>query len=217
MHESPTPSEPGTPPTSAPPYERSRAVTWIGLAVIGLLLVVYLIIRPRPASEEGTNHPAAGQPIIFFELAALTDANAPLSKSDLRGKVTLVNLWGTWCGPCAEEFPYLIAIHRKHKNHRDFQYVSVSYPGDPTSLDAAGVPELREATDEFLARQRADHATYCDLRGQSFRALLLIGVEDAMPTTLVIDRQGVVRGVWQGYNRASMSEIERLLEVLLGE
>jgi thiol-disulfide isomerase/thioredoxin len=177
-------------------------VTWIGLAVIGLLLFAYLIWRRPPGGDQGINHPAAGRPILFFELEALTTAVTSLDKNDLRGRVTLVNLWGTWCGPCAEEFPYLIAIYQKHKNHRDFQYLSVSYPGAPTNLDAAGVPELREATVEFLERQRADHATYYDLRGQSFRALLLIGVGDAMPTTLVIDRQGVVRGVWQGYNRA---------------
>jgi hypothetical protein len=44
---------------------------------------------------------------------------------------------------------------------------------------------------------------------------LSIGVLDALPTTLVIDRQGALAGVWQGYDRASMSEIEGLLEDLL--
>jgi hypothetical protein len=44
-----------------------------------------------------------------------------------------------------------------------------------------------------------------------------MGVTDALPTTLVIDRQGMLRGVWQGYNRRSMREIEVLVAELLGE
>jgi thiol-disulfide isomerase/thioredoxin len=183
--------------------------------VIGLLLLAYLIWRRPPGGDQGTGHPAVGHPILFLELDPLTTAKAPLGKKDLRGKVTLMNLWGTWCGPCAEEFPYLIAIYQKHKNHYDFRYLSVSYPGDPTSLDADAVAELRQETVEFLARQRALHPTYYDLRGQTFRALLPIGVEDAMPTTLLIDREGVVRGAWQGYSRVSMAQIERLLEEML--
>jgi thiol-disulfide isomerase/thioredoxin len=93
------------PPTSAQPYERSRAVTWIGLAVIGLLLLTYLVVRRPPGGNQGANHPAVGQPILLFELEPLTDATTPLSRADLQGKVTLVNLWATWCGPCEEEFP----------------------------------------------------------------------------------------------------------------
>ena len=88
----------GSPPTSAQPYERSRAVTWIGLAVIGLLLLTYLVVRRPPGGNQGANHPAVGQPILLFELEPLTDATTPLSRADLQGKVTLVNLWATWCG-----------------------------------------------------------------------------------------------------------------------
>lgn len=185
-------------------------VTWIGLALIGLLLLAYLILRPRPGGDQGTNHPAAGQPIVFFALEPLTDTSTPLSRTDLNGKVTLVNLWATWCGPCVEEFPYLVALYDRFKSHGDFQYVSVSYPGEPQPLS-----ELRQATIEFLERQRANHATYHDPNGQTVGALLSIGVLDALPTTLVIDRQGALVGAWQGYNRASMSEIEQLLEDLL--
>jgi thiol-disulfide isomerase/thioredoxin len=126
--------------------------------------------------------------------------------------VTLVNFWATWCGPCEEEFPYLAAIYERFKSHSNFQYVSVSYPGEPQPLS-----EFRQATIEFLERQRANHATYHDPGGQTAGALLSMGVTDALPTTLVIDRQGMLRGVWQGYNRRSMREIEVLVAELLGE
>jgi hypothetical protein len=45
----------------------------------------------------------------------------------------------------------------------------------------------------------------------------MIDVQPAFPTTLVIDGDGILRGVWQGYNRASMAEIEELVAKLLGE
>jgi cytochrome c biogenesis protein CcmG/thiol:disulfide interchange protein DsbE len=202
----------GPPSASGQPYERSRAVTWVGLAVIGLLLLIYLAVRRPPGGDQGTHHPAAGQPVIFFELEPLTDVSTPLGRADLNGKVTLVNLWATWCGPCEEEFPYLVAIYDRFKADADFQYVSVSYPGEPKPLS-----EFRQATIEFLERQRANHATYYDPGGQTAGALLSIGVPDFLPTTLVIDRQGVLVGAWQSFNRASMSEIEQLLDGLLGE
>jgi thiol-disulfide isomerase/thioredoxin len=205
-------NESGSASPSAQPCERSRAVTWVGLAVIGLLLLIYLLVRRPPGGDQGTTHPAAGQPVVFFEFEPLTDTSTPLDRADLNGKVTLVNFWATWCGPCEEEFPYLVAINERFKARGDFQYVSVSYPGEPLPLS-----EFRQATLEFLERQRANHATYHDPGGQTAAALLSTGVLDALPTTLVIDRQGVLAGVWQGYNRTSMSEVEQLLGEMLRE
>jgi thiol-disulfide isomerase/thioredoxin len=212
MSASESPQQPAPPAPSAPPYERSRAVTWIALAAIGLLFLAYLIWRPLPGRDQGTGHPAAGQPVVLQDLEPLTGTEEKFTSARLRGKVTLVNLWGTWCRPCEEEFPYLVAIYERFKNRRDFQYISVSYPGEPQPLS-----DLRDGTTEFLKRQRADHATYYDPAGQTAGTLEMIGVQNGFPTTLVIDGQGVLRGVWQGYNRASMAEIEELVAELLNE
>jgi len=127
---------------------------------------------------------------------------------DLQGKVTLVNIWGTWCPPCAEEFPYLTAIYDQFRSRTEFQYLSVSYDDKPK-------PELQEATADFLQRMRADHPTYHDPGAATLFALHAIGVEDAFPTTIVLDAKGTIRGVWLGYNRSAIAEIEDVLSELL--
>jgi thiol-disulfide isomerase/thioredoxin len=44
--------------------------------------------------------------------------------SDLKGKVTFVNVWATWCGPCKEELPYVKKLHEKLKGRKDVQLIS---------------------------------------------------------------------------------------------
>jgi thiol-disulfide isomerase/thioredoxin len=196
--------------TAASSHKRNPVVTWIGLAVLALLLIAYLVWGPRRTDRYGVRHPVVGTPLVFLELSPLTGDAEPITLADLKGKVTLVNVWGTWCSACAEEFPYLAAIHGRLKDRRDFRYLSISYNDVP--LD-----ELRFATEEFLRQQRADHATYRDPGMQTLQALYMIGIEDSFPLTLVLDRNATVRGVWPGYNRSSIAEIDGLLNELLKE
>ena len=181
---------------------------WIALGAITLVFLSYLKWRPLPLGPDGVNHPAVGQRLAFLQLEPLTGAGEPVNSADLQGKVTLVNIWGTWCPPCAEEFPYLAAIHEQFRSRTAFQYLSVSYDDKPE-------PELREATSDFLRQMRADHPTYYDPGAATLLALHAIGVEDAFPTTIILDSKGTIRGVWLGYNRAAIAEIEELLLELL--
>lgn len=187
---------------------RSGLVAWIGLGLIALLFLTYLRWRPLPIGVDGVNHSLVGQRLVFFELEPLTGDGQPVSMADLKGKVTLINIWGTWCPPCVEEFPYLAAIHDKFQSRADFQYLSVSYDEIPEA-------ELREATSDFLQRMRVDHPTYHDPGAATLNALYMLGVDRAFPTTIVLDEEGTIRGVWRGYNRSAMVEIERLLGELL--
>ena len=188
--------------------DRSGLVAWIALGLIALLFLTYLKWRPLPVGVDGVDHPLVGQRVKFLELEPLTGGGEPVSVDDLQGKVTLVNIWGTWCPPCAEEFPYLAAIYDQFQSRTDFQYLSVSY-------DDKSKPELQEATADFLQRMRADHPTYYDPGAATLFALHAIGVEDAFPTTIVLDAKGTIRGVWLGYNRSAIAEIEDVLSELL--
>jgi thiol-disulfide isomerase/thioredoxin len=190
--------------------ERGFLAAWIGLGVVALVFLTYLKWRPLPLGVDGVDHPVVGERLTFLELEPLTGGGEPVSAADLQGKVTLINIWGAWCPPCAEEFPYLAAIYDKFHSRTDFQYLSVSYDDKPKA-------ELQEATSDFLRRMRADHPTYHDPGAATLYALHAIGVEDDFPTTIVLDASGTIRGVWRGYRRSAMSEIEQVLGELLND
>jgi hypothetical protein len=102
----------------------------------------------------------------------------------------------------------LASINRRFGVHRDFRYLSISY-GEPP------VEDVRQSTTDFLKRMRANHPTYYDPQNKTLLALLALGVEDAFPTTVVLGSDGTIRGIWLGYHRAAIGEIENLLERLL--
>ena len=202
------PTEAVTQNISPRPRERSGLLAWIGLGLIALAFLSYLKWRPLPLNADGVNHPVVGQSLKFLRLEPLTGSGEAMSASDLQGKVTLVNFWGTWCPPCVEEFPYLAKLYEQLRSSPGFQYLSISYDDKPTD-------ELRESTGDFVQRMGADHPTYYDPGAATLLALHAIGVDDAFPTTVVVGRDGSIRGVWRGYNRSAIIEIEQLLKELL--
>ena len=64
-------------------------------------------------------------------------------------KLRLINVWATWCGPCAAEFPSFITINRMYRN-RDFEFISIS----------ADDPDKKDKVLQFLKRQQASNTNY---------------------------------------------------------
>jgi thiol-disulfide isomerase/thioredoxin len=98
-----------------------------------------------------------------------------LGLSDFRGKVVLLNIWATWCGPCRREMPSLDRLQAQ-LGGADFQVV-------PLSIDRAGVAIVRKFYTEVGLKTLP---IYIDTTGSATRALATVGV----PATLLIDREG---------------------------
>jgi cytochrome c biogenesis protein CcmG, thiol:disulfide interchange protein DsbE len=116
--------------------------------------------------------------------------------SDYRGQVVLINYWASWCGPCRQETPGLIALAR------DYRYKGLSIVG--VSMDMGGKPAVETFLHEF-------HLPYPvlmpDLASPSAPAV------DALPTTVLVDRNGRAAKSYVGAVRESVfrADVDQLL------
>jgi thiol-disulfide isomerase/thioredoxin len=120
----------------------------------------------------------------------------------LRGKPVLLNVWATWCLPCKEEIPYLESLHAKHAAE-GLQIVGVS-------VDARG----DEAKIEEFARDfRMTYPIWRDPDERVNSRFLAIGV----PSTYLIDRNGILRWKHLGTLRATTPGFADALQQVLKE
>jgi thiol-disulfide isomerase/thioredoxin len=99
----------------------------------------------------------------------------PLSLAEFRGKVVLLNLWATWCGPCREEMPTLDRLQAA-LGGPDFEVVALS-------IDRAGMGVVEAFYAEIGVKNLA---RYIDESGKAAQQLNAVG----LPTTLLLDREG---------------------------
>jgi thiol-disulfide isomerase/thioredoxin len=127
-----------------------------------------------------------------------------LSKADLAGKVLIVDLWGTWCGPCRMEIPHFVALSRKYQD-QGLAVVGLNSEQTRDKTRAAGL--VRE---------------FCKSEGVNYPcAVVTDEVLDQVPelrgfpTTLFIDRTGQVRLKVVGLH--DISFLQAAVEALLQE
>ncbi len=164
------------------------ALAWLFLG--GGLSAISGVMRsaaPSTAAEIGQAAPALRLPLA---------GGGEVSLAHYRGKVLLVNFWATWCAPCRAEMPAIDAAYRKHRE-RGFEVLAV----DVQERDEDVLAFLGELGVSFPSAVDRDSDV-----ARRYRAL-------ALPTTFLIDRQGVVRDVRVGPLTEQMLE-ERLARVL---
>jgi len=185
-------------------------------ALLGGLVIAVVLSRQFGRSRAPSPpNPAVGQRLERLELEPLTGTDRPLSLDDLAGKVALINLWGTWCGPCVIEFPHLKELADHYRSEADFRFVSISSSGGPGADDA----DLAANTEAFLQEQQADFPTYADPRGETRNEIARVARERDVPfpTTLILGRDGKVRALWFGYRDGLTAEMREVIDAALRE
>jgi len=114
-----------------------------------------------------------------------------ISFASLRGKVTLVNFWATWCGPCRAEIPDLVALQQKYRDQ----------------LQILGISE-DEASPETVKQFAAKFNVNYPVAMVTPELEKLFGNVSALPTTFVIDRDGRVVQKHVGMLTKSITEAE---------
>ena len=128
------------------------------------------------------------------------EKGASVTLAKFKGKVVLVNFWATWCAPCVREMPALDALQAKFGTDR-FVIVAVS-------LDRLGFAKINP----FLERIGVGRLTV--LLDQK-RALYRKVNGQGLPTTLLLDHEGKVRGYLEGPAEWDGKEAEALIRYYL--
>ncbi|MDR1270524.1 MAG: TlpA family protein disulfide reductase, partial [Planctomycetaceae bacterium] len=126
-----------------------------------------------------------------------------LNVKDLRGKIVLVNFWGTTCGPCLREFPQMKKLYEKYKP-KGYEMIAYSCGDDTETLNAfvekTKYPWLFSST--VLSKEKGNLKDYSDFYGIS-----------GIPTTFILDRKGIVRFMMTGSNDEILTrEIDKMFE-----
>ena len=162
-----------------------------------LAFILSLIFVPTSAVTEEYNPPIPS-PDFTLKSSIKGEPGPNLSLNEQKGKVILLNFWASWCGPCRQEMPLLDDLHNKYEK-LGFAVLGVNVEADPTKAN------------EFLSGTPVNFPILYDTENKVSELYKV----DAMPSTVMIDRDGMARvlhrGYQPGYEKIYEKEIKKLI------
>jgi peroxiredoxin len=161
-----------------------------------LILVCIIIAAAVVGIRVGVRHqtadsakPIEGFPAPNFSLPNLKAKNVTLKTVTATNKVTLVNFWATWCGPCRAEIP-------------DFVKLYTRYSSQGLTILAVNVKEAPATVKPFVRKMGMRFPVLIDTSGKVSDLYQIFSI----PGTFIIDRKGTIRSVIKGSTRFSVLE-----------
>ena len=139
-------------------------------------------------------------PAPDWTLPAIQNAEGKLSMSDFRGKITYVDFWASWCGPCRLSLPALNSLNE-------------AFSDDPVQFLAINVDVVEEDAWDFLARYTVDYPVVIDTEGDIARLFAV----DGMPSGYLLDAEGRVREIHIGFKRGDELKLKESIKKMLAE
>jgi peroxiredoxin len=133
-----------------------------------------------------------------FTLKSKENGNIRLSEQ--RGNIVLVNFWASWCGPCREELPEMETLYQEYQD-LGFEILAVNVDDEASKADV------------LLDDIEVSFPVLYDTSGEVSK---LYDVS-AMPTTVMIDRDGNQRLVHLGYRAGDEKKYEKAIKILMRE
>ncbi len=177
-------------------------MTVLGVLGLGLMFFSQRVLKPQvieaPATPEYLTQPTSNMNNIEIQKTTAAEFLETLKSS--KAKITLVNLWATWCGPCKDEIPELVKLKKNYaKKNVDIKLVSVD------GLDL--LPEVHLA----LAELKVDFLTYIRTdEDKIFIEQMYPGWSGALPASIIYGSNGKILQAWMGVK--NYSEFESLIK-----
>tara|TARA_Y100001934_G_C11986371_1_gene601055 strand:+ start:121 stop:723 length:603 start_codon:yes stop_codon:yes gene_type:complete len=148
--------------------------------------------KNQQLKKTGNNKPLNANSMVApdFSLADL-DGNT-ITLQQMKGKVVLLNFWGTWCGPCRKEIPDFINLSKKYKKD-GLEIVGITLTSGP--------PENIKA---FADKWGINYKLLTDIKGNETQTITALYGQatgkriTGIPTTFIIDREGVIQKRYVG-------------------
>lgn len=167
--------------------------------------------QPPIASGKPDNTETKGKgveyPPVPAALATGTIKNldgSTFTVADKRGKIVLVNLWATWCGPCRSEMPTLVKMQDDFRE-KNFEIIGVDTDDEPAS-----------AINSFKDQMKLNYTlVWSDPEFQN--ELVKLSKFQGIPQSFLIDKEGRLRGVFRGANPGDVRKMAEVVEGVVNE
>jgi peroxiredoxin len=156
----------------------------------------------KGSESGGSDSSLVGNPAPDFSLKAVAGGSGTVSLKSLRGKVVLVDFWGTFCEPCKKSFPKLQDLNTKFS---------------ASGLKIVGISEDESDDKDKIPGFADTYGAKFTLGWDEDKTIAKAYKPPTMPSTFIIDKKGVVRFAHVGYHDGEEAEVEKEIKELLGQ
>jgi thiol-disulfide isomerase/thioredoxin len=188
----------------------NRFRLFLFILVMALILLPYISCERNEGGKDkvavedaNSKYPPAPEAIRNAEIELIDGTKFKLS--DKKGKVVLVNLWATWCGPCRFEMPELVKMQEAYKD-KDFEVIGLDVDPEPV-----------EEIQSFAKKMELNYQL-----GWAERELVIeffnISGTEGIPQSFLLNRNGELTGVFFGANESVIKKMkETVAKVVEGK
>jgi thiol-disulfide isomerase/thioredoxin len=158
-------------------------------------------------SSKSADYPPLPTAVADFEFEMIDGTKSKIA--DRKGKVVMVNLWATWCGPCRAEMPHLVELQNLY-GPKGFTVLGLDIGGND------GKPESVEDIQRFATGMKLNYEL-ARIPSELNSKFNKISNFNAIPQSYLIDREGHIRGVFLGGGRDVITKMKQTTASLMAE